>query len=147
MRSFLFSIVLSLALSIATVAQPLHTFPLSSVRLSEGPFKEAMATDLKYMLAINPDRLLEPYLKDAGITPKANQYGNWEGTGLDGHIGGHYLSALAAVYAATGNKEAIQRLDYMLTWLDSCQRKNGDGYIGGTPGGKAMWQQVKAGNI
>ena len=28
-----------------------------------------------------------------------------------------------------------------------CQQQNADGYLGGVPGGRAMWQQVKAGQI
>lgn len=35
----------------------------------------------------------------------------------------------------------------MLKWIDSCQKKNGDGYVGGIPGGRAMWQQIANGQI
>jgi len=44
-------------------------------------------------------------LIDAGLPLKAERYGNWENSGLDGHIGGHYLSALALMYASTDNLE------------------------------------------
>jgi len=127
--------------------QKLKAFSLSAVRLLDGPFKEAQQTDMRYMLALNPDRLLAPYLKEAGIPPKADNYGNWEDTGLDGHIGGHYLSALSLMYAATGNLELKQRLNYMVNWLDTCQQRNGNGYIGGVPGGEAMWKEIANGNI
>ncbi len=120
---------------------------MASVRLLDGPFKEAQQTDMRYMLALNPDRLLAPYLKEAGIPPKANNYGNWEDTGLDGHIGGHYLSALSLMYAATGNPELLRRLNYMVDWLDTCQQRNGNGYIGGVPGGEAMWKEIAQGKI
>ena len=148
MKSIL-SIVIISFLSAIGVAQPrqLQSFPLSSVRLLNSPFKQAQETDLKYMLALDPDRLLAPYLREAGIEPKAKNYGNWEGTGLGGHIGGHYLSALSDMYAATGNKEVLERLNYMINWLDSCQRKNGNGYVGGIPEGREMWQQVAQGKI
>ncbi|MDB5249590.1 MAG: acetyl-CoA carboxylase [Segetibacter sp.] len=125
----------------------MKTFPLSSVRLLNSPFKQAQETDLKYMMALNADRLLAPFLREAGIEPKAKGYGNWEGTGLDGHIGGHYISALSNMYAATGSKEVGDRLNYMISWIDSCQKKNEDGYVGGIPGGKAMWQQIAEGKI
>ena len=65
--------------------------------------------DIRYLLGIDPDRLLAPYLKEAGLSPKAENYTNWENTGLDGHIGGDYLSALSYMYAATGNKEIKAR--------------------------------------
>lgn len=140
--SFLFLSLLS-----GSLHSQLRSFPISQVRLSEGPFKQAQETDLKYMLALDPDRLLSPFLREAGITPKATGYGNWEGTGLDGHIGGHYLTALANMYAATGNTEVLRRLNYMIRMLDSCQQKNGDGYVGAIPGGKAMWKDIAEGKI
>ena len=122
-------------------------FHLSDVKLLDGPFKQAQQTDLRYILALEPDRLLAPFLKEAGIEPKAPSYGNWENTGLDGHIGGHYLSALSLMYAATGEKELEQRLNYMIDWLEQCQDKNSNGYVGGIPGGMAMWKDVANGKI
>lgn len=139
----------SLLFAQQVVAQqpPLTAFPLSSVRLLEGPFKKAQDTDVAYMLSLNADRLLAPYLREAGLTPKAESYGNWENTGLDGHIGGHYISALSLMYASTGRADIKQRLDYMIDQLALCQQANGNGYIGGIPGGKAMWQDIAAGKI
>lgn len=125
----------------------LSSFPLSSVRILNGPFLEAQKTDMKYMLELDPDRLLAPFLREAGIEPKQQSYGNWENTGLDGHMGGHYLSALSNMYAATGDKRVLDRLNYMLDWLEKCQQKSGDGYIGGVPGGKAMWKDIAQGKI
>ena len=130
-------------------AQDMHldAFPLSSVRLSSGPFQDAQQVDLKYILELSPDRLLAPFRKESAINTAAKNYPNWENTGLDGHIGGHYLTSLAQMVAATGNKEVKRRLDYMVSVLDSCQRANGDGYVGGIPGGKAMWQEIARGKI
>ena len=51
------------------------------------------------------------------------------------------------MYAANGNNEAYRRLNYMIDWLDSCQRKNGNGYISGVPNGKAMWKEISDGKI
>jgi DUF1680 family protein len=137
-----------LPLTITCFSQPsLQSFPLSSVQLSKGPFYEAQQTDLAYILALDVDRLLAPFLKEAGIDAPKKNYGNWENTGLDGHIGGHYLSALANMYAATGNGEVQRRLNYMIDWLDSCQRKNGDGYVSGVPNGKVIWKEISEGKI
>lgn len=127
--------------------QPLKSFPLQAVRLLESPFQKAQQTDLRYILSLDADRLLAPYLREAGLQPKAATYGNWEGTGLDGHIGGHYLSALANMYAATGNVEIKKKMDYMLEGLEKCQLQNGNGYLGGVPGSKLLWQDVAAGKI
>ena len=129
------------------ISERIQHFPLTDVRLLESPFKKAEQTDLNYILALDPDKLLAPYLREAGIPPKAKSYGNWENTGLDGHIGGHYLTALSLMYASTGDKEILRRLNYMLAELKKCQDKNGNGYIGGVPGGHAMWAEISAGKI
>lgn len=126
---------------------PVEKFPLGDIRLLDSPFKHAQDKNIDYILAMDPDRLLAPYLREAGLEPRADSYGNWENTGLDGHIGGHYLTALSLAYAATGNEEARARLDYMLDELQRAQRKNGDGYLGGIPGGAAMWRQIANGEI
>lgn len=131
----------------AQTQQRISSFPLQDVKLLESPFLNAQQTDLKYILAMDPDRLLAPYLREAGLTPKAPSYTNWENTGLDGHIGGHYISALSMMYAATGNAEIKQRLDYMINELKRCQDAAGTGFIGGTPGSIPMWNEIKAGNI
>jgi DUF1680 family protein len=143
---FVISVFVFLVFSCISHSQ-VKSFPISQIRLLDGPFKQAQETDLRYMLALEPDRLLAPFLRESGIAPRAAGYGNWEGTGLDGHIGGHYLTALANMYAATGNTEVLRRLNYMINWLDSCQRKNGDGYVGAIPGGKALWQEIASGKI
>ena len=127
--------------------QALTYFHLEDVRLLESPFLQAQQTDLKYIMAMNPDRLLAPYLREAGLTPKAPSYTNWENTGLDGHIGGHYLSALSLMYASTGNTDLLQRLDYMLHELHRAQKQIGTGFLGGTPGSLQLWAEIKQGNI
>ena len=124
-----------------------ETFPVSDVRVISGPFKHAEDMDIRYLLGLDPDRLLAPYLKGAGLAPKAENYTNWENTGLDGHIGGHYLSALSYMYAATGNKEIKERLDYMISEMKRCQDSAGDGYLSGVPDGRKMWKEIEEGKI
>jgi DUF1680 family protein len=124
-----------------------EAFPLSSVRLLESPFKRAEALNEQYVMAHDPDRLLAPFLIDAGLDPKAPGYGNWENSGLNGHIGGHYLTSLALMVASTGNAEAEKRLTYMVDELARCQQANGNGYVGGIPGGQPMWSEIADGNI
>ncbi|OCX53009.1 glycosyl hydrolase [Mucilaginibacter sp. PPCGB 2223] len=126
------------------VTQP---YRLDEVRLLPSPFLSAEQTDLAYMLKLNPDKLLSPFFREAKLQPKAPGYGNWENTGLDGHTAGHYLTALAQMYAANGSAECKKRLDYMISELARCQESNGNGYVGGVPGGMSMWSEVKAGNF
>lgn len=125
----------------------IRLFPLSDVRLLDGPFQHAMEVNRNYIMQMDPDRLLAPYLREAGLVPKAQPYGNWESYGLDGHTAGHYLSALSLLYAATGDPEAKQRLEYMLNELNVVQQKNQNGYLGGVPGGQQMWDEIASGNI
>jgi DUF1680 family protein len=125
----------------------MQSFKLQEVKLTDGMFKNAQDVDLKYILELNPDKLLAPYLIDAGLPLKATRYGNWESSGLDGHIAGHYLSALAMMYASTGNAELKTRLDYMVNELALCQAKNGNGYVGGIPEGKIFWERIHKGDI
>lgn len=122
-------------------------FDLKDVRLLQSSFSNAMEKDKAYLMAINTDRLLAPYLKDAGLKPKAKNYPNWESTGLDGHIGGHYLSALSLMYASTGDKEILKRVNYIVDEFERCQNANGNGYISGIPDGKIIWKEIAQGNI
>ncbi|MBF0647661.1 glycoside hydrolase family 127 protein [Dysgonomonas sp. GY75] len=131
----------------AQLKPKVETFSLKDVRLLDSPFKHAEDLDKQYLLELKADRLLSPFLRESGLTPKAESYTNWENTGLDGHIGGHYLSALSLMYASTGDKQIKERLDYMVSELKRCQDANGNGYIGGVPGGKAIWEEVANGNI
>lgn len=131
----------------AQTQQEVSYFPLQDVKLLESPFLQAQQTDLHYIMAMEPDRLLAPFLREAGLTPKASSYTNWENTGLDGHIGGHYISALSMMYAATGDTAIYNRLNYMLNELHRAQQAVGTGFIGGTPGSLQLWKEIKAGNI
>ncbi len=149
MKTWCAAALMAMSVSAAEAQIPVkvETFPVSSVRLTKSAFKHAEDLDVCYLLAIDPDRLLAPYLKGAGLPPKAENYPNWENTGLDGHIGGHYLSALSYMYAATGNQEIKGRLDYMLSEMKRCQDAAGDGYLCGVPDGRKMWAEIKDGNI
>ena len=131
----------------APLPQRIGCFDISQVRLTDSRFLRNQQADIHYLLGLDADRLLAPYLKEAGLTPKADNYTNWENTGLDGHIGGHYLSALSYMYAATGHQEIERRMDYMLSELARCQQAAGDGYLCGVPGGRQMWQQIARGDI
>lgn len=127
--------------------QAVESFPLQAVRLLDSPFKNAMEKDRDYLLELDPDRLLVPYQIEAGLPPIAPGYANWEGSGLGGHIGGHYLSALAMLYAATGDSIILGRLHYMIDGLAACQAQSPDGYVGGVPDGRKMWEEVARGDI
>lgn len=128
-----------------------NEFPLQDVKLLDGPFKHARDLNIKVLLEYDVDRLLSPYLKEAGLQPKGESYSNWEG--LDGHIGGHYLTAMA-MNAATGSSKCRERMEYMISELKDCQEASatnnpgwGFGYVGGVPNSKDIWPSFKKGEF
>lgn len=123
-------------------------FPLGDISLLDGPFKHARDLNIQTLKKYDVDRLLAPYRKEAGLTAKATSFANW--IGLDGHVGGHYLSALAINYAATGDATCKTRMDYMVNELKACQDANtvkyptwGVGYAGGVPASNSVWPTFK----
>ncbi|MCE4540007.1 glycoside hydrolase family 127 protein [Pelomonas sp. P7] len=145
MRRLLAALALALCAHAAGAAT--QAFALDRVRLLDGPFLDAQATDLHYLMALDPERLLAPFRREAGLPVPVASYGNWESSGLDGHMGGHYLSALALMWASTGDPAVKQRLDHVVAELKRCQDKLGTGYIGGIPDGAKAWAQVGAGDL
>jgi len=135
------------ALCVCARAAATEFFPLADVRLLDSPFEQAMERDIQYVMAMEPDRLLAPYLTEAGLQPRAENYPNWEDEGLNGHIGGHYLSALSLAYAATGRQDVLDRLHYMLDEMQRAQDRNGNGYLGGVPNGRKLWDEIARGDV
>jgi len=111
--------------------------------------RKAVKVNRQYLLAHNPDRLLAPFRRESGLEPKAKPYGNWESDGLDGHSAGHYLSALALMIAsgADPDGEFNRRLDTMLDELEQCQKAYGDGYMGGVPRSRQLWNRIASGDV
>jgi len=124
-----------------------YAFNLKDVRLGDGPFKKAMEIDAKYLLALKPDRLLSRFREYAGLKPKGEIYGGWEGRGLSGHTLGHYLSACAMMYAASGDKRFADRVSYIVDQLAECQKAHGNGYVGGVPKAKQLFDEIAAGKL
>lgn len=128
-----------------------NEFPLGDVTLLDGPLKKARNLNIRTLLQYDCDRLLAPYRKEAGLEPRAKTYPNWDG--LDGHVGGHYLTAMA-MNAATGNEECHHRMEYMISELQLCADANmknhpdwGKGYVGGMPNSERIWNNFKKGDF
>jgi DUF1680 family protein len=148
--------ILSALLAVSTTASAqdklyANEFPLGDVTLLDGPLKKARDLNIQTLLKYDCDRLLAPYRKEAGLEPKARAYPNWDG--LDGHVGGHYLTAMA-MNAATGSEECRQRMEYMIKELQECADANvknhpewGRGYVGGMPGSERIWSTFKKGDF
>jgi DUF1680 family protein len=122
---------------VARVAEP---FAMPDVRLLDGPFRDAMLRDQKYLLALDPDRLLHNFRVNVGLPSDAKPLGGWEEPTceLRGHSLGHYLSALSLMYASTGDAEFKRREDYIVGELAKCQSNSPaagfhEGYLSAFP--------------
>jgi DUF1680 family protein len=106
--------------AVPRVAEP---FAMSDVRLLDGPFRDAMLRNEKYLLALEPDRFLQTFRVNVGLPTTAKPYGGWEGADVEirGHAFGHYLSALSLTCASTGDERFKQRVDYIVAELAKCQ--------------------------
>jgi DUF1680 family protein len=123
-------------------------FPLTDVKLLEGPFLHATELDVKILLSYEPDRLLSKFYSEAGLKPKAEHYGGWEDETIAGHSLGHYLSACSMMYQTTGDTRFLQRVNYIVDELKKLQDADGQGYIGAFPNGKKiLTEEVAKGNI
>ena len=130
--------------------------PLQAVRLKPSLFLDSLVTNRRYLFELEPDRLLHNFLQYVGLPPKGAVYGGWEGDTIAGHTLGHYLSALALLYAQTGDAEAKRRIDYIVAELARAQAQDKDGYVGGLTrkddkgkidGGKIVFEEVRRGII
>lgn len=122
-------------------------FQLGQVQLLDSPFKHAMELDAEVLLKIKPDRLLHNFRENAGLKPKDEKYGGWESQGIAGHTLGHYLSAIAMYYASTGDKQFLERVNYIVDELAECQKQDADGYVSAIPNGKKIFTRLSKGDI
>ena len=154
MKKQLMIALLSMAPALGVVAQDKlykDEFPLGDITLLDGPLKHARDLNVQVLLKYDCDRMLAPYRKEAGLQPRKPSYPNWDG--LDGHVGGHYLSALA-INAATGNEECRKRMEYMISELQLVLDANNQrpeawchNYIGGVPNSAKMWTAFSKGDF
>ena len=150
---------------------PKH-FNLEQVTLLDGPMKTAMYLNIDHLMQYDVDRLLTPYVRQAGLASTTDQsspyyqwltkhpnFKNWGGDAgfdLSGHVGGHYLSALALAWAACHDEAKRaplkERMDYMLQVMKDCQDaydQNTEGlygFIGGQPINDS-WKKLYKGDL
>ncbi|GAA0532574.1 glycoside hydrolase family 127 protein [Rhizomicrobium palustre] len=133
-----------------------HPVALKNVRLLPSPYRTAVEANLKYLLSLSADRFLHNYHKFAGLPVKGELYGGWEADTIAGEGLGHYLSALALMYAQTGNQECKTRIAYIVSEMAKVQAAQGDGYVAGflrkrkdgtIVDGKEIFAEIAAGDI
>ena len=121
-------VVLLVALGSPVAAGPVapaaEAFPLRDVRILDGPFRDAQQRGLGYLLSLDPDRLLHTFRLNAGLPTAALPYGGWEAPSVElrGHSLGHYLTACALMYEATGDERLKARAIGLVSELRKVQR-------------------------
>jgi uncharacterized protein len=120
----------------AKVPGHLEPFPLPSVRLTSGIFKQQAEINERYLESLSVDRLLHSFRLTAGIPSTVAPYKGWEDPTceLRGHFcGGHYLSAVALASATADNSTLKERGNELVKGLSECQSKNGNHYLSAYP--------------
>ncbi len=119
------------------VSWKVRPFPMKQVRLGQGPCTAAMEADRRYLHSLPPDRLLHTFRINAKIASSATPLGGWEAPDceLRGHYaGGHYLSAVALMYASTGDEDLKKNGNAVVAELAKCQKGlNDGGYLSAFP--------------
>jgi len=121
------------------VAPKAWAFALADVRLLDGPFREAMLRDQGYLLSLDLDRLLHTFRLNAGLPSSARPLGGWEAPDVElrGHSLGHFLTASALMYAATGDARFKTRADAVVAELariqDAAAKRYNPGYLSAFP--------------
>ena len=164
------TVLFALTAKAQTALYPRH-FALDEVTLLDGPLKEAQDLNFKVLTEYDVDRLLTPYVRQSGLaattdvtspyyqwTTRHPNFTNWGEASFDlsGHVGGHYLTALALATAACHDEamrsQLKERMDYMVNVMKDCQDQydnNEDGlrgFIGGQPMNNA-WKRLAAGTL
>ena len=119
-----------------------HPFDLHQVRLLPGPFLDDLNVNRRYMMGLDPDRLLHSFRVTAGLPSSAEPYYGWEAPNneLRGHFVGHYLSGCALLAAQTGDAAVRARGDLLVSELARCQQPNG--YLSAFP--EELFDRLKA---
>ncbi len=99
--------------------------PGGDVRLEPGtPFYERQQQFLTFLLSVDDDRMLYNFREASGLDLRgAVPMTGWDSPSckLKGHTTGHYLSALAQAFAATGDSRIAEKARYMIRGLKECQ--------------------------
>lgn len=120
----------------------LSDFALSDVELLDEYLTNAQNLEIKYLKSFEADRLLKGFAEQAGVKTDAALYGGWENSAIKGHTLGHYLTAVSQAYAATGDEELSDILNYMIDRLAEYQQESG--YLAAIP--ESHYTQIENGN-
>ena len=110
-------------------------FPNTSVTLNSSWIKQREDLNTKYLISLDPDRLLHNFKVNAGLPSSAKPLEGWEAPqiGLRGHFAGHYLSAVSSLVEKYKDPLLTTRLNHMIDEMYKCQQALGNGYLSAFP--------------
>ncbi|MDE5839577.1 MAG: glycoside hydrolase family 127 protein, partial [Muribaculaceae bacterium] len=119
-----------------------ESFDLKDIRLLDSRFHDNMRRDSAWLASLSTDRLLHSFRTTAGVPAgreggymTVRKLGGWESLDceLRGHTTGHVMSALALMYAATGDSIMKTKGDSIVSGLRTVQQAHGNGYVSAFP--------------
>jgi DUF1680 family protein len=118
-----------------------HPFALGQVRLTASRWLDNHNRTTAYLRFVDVDRLLYNFRHNHRLsTAGTAATGGWEAPNFPfrSHVQGHFLTAWAQSYAATGDTVCRDKATYMVAELAKCQANNGvagfaPGYLSGYP--------------
>ena len=121
----------ALATTSSVIPKKARSLPLADVRLTPSMFLTAVEMNRRYLMSLEPERLLHNFYTGAGLPPKGEVYAGWESDTIAGHTLGHYLTAMSLIHVQLGDEEAKRRVAHTVDELVVIQKKRGDGYVAG----------------
>ncbi len=125
----------------------------SRVKIQDGELRRREQANRDYLMRLTSNNLLMNYQVEAGRYSgreiPGDAHTGWESPvcQLRGHFLGHWLSAAAIHYDATGDRELKLKADLIIEELAECQKDNGGQWAGPIPekylhwiaNGKEIW--------
>ena len=115
------------------------------VKIFEGDMRRREEANRQYLMKLETPHLLRSYLHEAGRYSgrgaDGNALGGWEDLScqLRGHFLGHWLSAAALNFEATGDTELKAKTENILDELELCQKDNGGQWVCAIPEKYLYW--------
>ena len=116
-----------------------------SVVLQDEELLRRRKANLDYMMELKTENLTLSYLMEAGLYKTSETqtqiHGGWEFPlcELRGHFLGHWLSAAAIHYEATGDRLVLAKAEQIVDILAKCQEENGGKWAGSIPEKYMTW--------
>ncbi len=132
--SLMFTVLVPYEVPAASSVELLQEFDMEQVKITDPYYVNAFNKEVAYLKKLSADRLVAGFREVAKLPKKADKYGSWESSMIQGHTLGHYMSAIAMAYKnsksdPTLSNELKNIIDYIIDELEACQNKSSNGYL------------------